>query len=602
MHSDFRRCTGSTAHPLVRFLNDNDMAGFRQYGGPSLWKDRSLGYLYKWEYQLQNLFKRYRFENDLYTTGELERLTNAKFVDHQALLAMPKPTLYVKSRVRPVIMRARALMREWLGQFDLEKVIESCSFGTKSTVGCPLSESYYDVKINRLTGTREHQSFFDGVKDGDSLLAAAVSKFYCTTDQLTQVNVPKSYKILRGITPNTTLGAFYTKGLGLVFEAVCREVGLDISRTQNRHRRYVKRFSKTRTHVTADLSNASNSYTVALLCALLPRKWFKACMFGRIGHLAMGEVDLKLESVMTMGIGFTFPLQTLLFYAILRSIAELTNVKGLISVYGDDLIYPREMHKYVIGIFSDLGFSLNADKTFSETYFRESCGADFFNGIDVRPFQPEGSTLDLKGPNALSFLYKVLNGLRARWTRHEIASTIEFVLRTILQFSPGIHQVPPSFPDTSGVKVSRPISHPLWMKVCATSNFGMCFTHLQVTRGWRAVVCQDIYRWNALRLTPSALGGWRTEYTFDSTLPPAVRKNLEDSALQRRQYCVRDMYRKEHAVFTELAGEEGMQIVWRKQKLSLHKGVKRRKLKPYEVQRSNAETYALSKTETPMWT
>lgn len=591
LHADFRACTGSTAHALEKFLDRNDIKGFRTHNCPSLWTHKELAYLYKWEYQLQNLFKRYQFRNDLYTTAELEDLTDQKFLAHQTELAAPRPTLYANARVRPVLQLVRKRMRLWLGRYDREKHYSLCCFGTKATIGCAKKDAYYEVKCKRLTGSQQHHAFMDGVRRGDVLLDRACRGLYGTVKHLTQVNVPKSYRILRGITPHTTIGAFSTKGLGLMFEEVCETVGLSIRRTQNRHRRYVKKYSRTRTHATGDLSNASNSYTVALLNAMLPREWFRACMKGRIGYLNVKGKYYKLESVMTMGVGYTFPLQTLLFYAILDSLAELTGVRGRISVYGDDLIYPRELHPYVRQIFADLGFALNADKTFVKSHFRESCGADFFNGVDVRPFQPEGHSLILRGPNALSFLYKVVNGLRARWSSVEIQGTLTFLFRTILQFSPKIHQVPPSFPDQSGVKVSRIIRHPLWMSVSYTSNWGMQFLHIGATRKWRAVLCQDIYLWNALRLLSTGSDG----ETVDHTIQPRRLYRTPVWTFSQRDY--RDIA----GWCKNLCDEEAMQLVWRRRKPSLHNGVKRRKLQAVEVMRVEAETYCLDKSDIPMW-
>mgnify|MGYP001133745662 CR=1 FL=1 len=590
LHADFRRCTGSSGHPMEKFLDRNDIPGFRQYAGPSLWVHKDLAYLYKWEYQLQNLFKRYRFRKDLYTAAELNEMANSKFLLHQLELAKPKSTLYTSARVRPVLAGVRRRMREWLGHYDLEEHYSLCCFGTKATNGCPKKVAYYDVKCTRLSGSQQHHAWMDGVRRGDTLLDRACKGPYGFVTQLSQVNVPKSFKALRGITPHTTIGAFSSKGLGLMFEQVCEDVGLPITRTQNRHRRYVKRYSKTRTHATADLSNASNSFTVALLNACLPREWFRACMYGRVGHLEIGGKTYKLESVMTMGVGYTFPLQTLLFYAILDSIAELANVRGLISVYGDDLIYPRELHPMVSQIFRDLGFQLNADKTFVTSHFRESCGADFFNGVDVRPYQPEGECKNLRGPNALSFIYKVVNGLRARWSSVEIQGTLTFLLRTVLQFSPGIHQVPPSFPDQSGVKVSKPIKHPLWMPVKASANWGMQFLHVEGTRKWRAIQCQDIYLWNALRLK-SKDSDIDANHHAPNTLyrTPVWTYSQYDYRYKDRHWC------------QNLGDEELMQIVWRKRRPTVHKGVKRRKLQAVEVERVEAENYCLGKTDIPMW-
>lgn len=123
LHADFQRLTGSTDHPLKKFLDNRDIPGFRLCDKlPTLWADTRLSYLYKWDYQLRSLFKRYRFQKDLYTDEELEDLTNKKFLDHQTSLAIPRPTLYHKARIRPVIQRARRIVKDILGHYDSKNI------------------------------------------------------------------------------------------------------------------------------------------------------------------------------------------------------------------------------------------------------------------------------------------------------------------------------------------------------------------------------------------------------------------------------------------------------------------------------------------------
>jgi hypothetical protein len=163
---------------------------------------------------------------------------------------------------------------------------------------------------------------------------------------------------------------------------------------------------------------------------------------------------------MAMGIGFTFPLQTLLFYAIVSAICKLTKTTGTVSVYGDDLIYPMRIHPYVEKVFTDLGFQLNNDKTFADTDFRESCGGDFFRGVDVRPFSPEGSHQNLSGRKYEAFVYQIMNGLQERWQCESLPKTFAFLEKEVLRVTPLIKQVPFSYPDTSGFRVAHPVFRP----------------------------------------------------------------------------------------------------------------------------------------------
>lgn len=87
-----------------------------------------------------------------------------------------------------------------------------------------------------------------------------------------------------------------------------------------------------------------------------------------------------------MGNGFTFELESLLFYAITRVVCRLSGKAGRISVYGDDIIAPAAVVPRLIRIFYWLGFRTNAKKTFWRGPFRESCGKHWYRGYDFSPF------------------------------------------------------------------------------------------------------------------------------------------------------------------------------------------------------------------------
>lgn len=62
---------------------------------------------------------------------------------------------------------------------------------------------------------------------------------------------------------------------------------------------------------------------------------------------------------------------------------------SLVYVYGDDLIVPSEMAQPIIADLELLGMLANRSKTFTQAargnVFRESCGVDTINGVDVTP-------------------------------------------------------------------------------------------------------------------------------------------------------------------------------------------------------------------------
>lgn len=446
---------------------------------------------HKAEYQMENLFKRYIFADDKYTQQELTEKTYDKFYETQLRIGVPREFSY---RSKLVLQLARKHCKEILGDFNEEEHVEHCKFGIRAAAGVRLKESFLDERFRGpVSGSREHLAWFKAVLESDDLLSRSIyeqqddlrkemdpegllKKYNLDRRIITNeviglrwTAVPKSWKAGRFILPNTNVGGFYSYGLGRMIGKRLASVGLHLKTLQGVHRRWVKRISRTRSHVTADLSSASDSFTRQLVMMLLPRKWWNVIKYGRITSMENNGELVHLTSFMTMGIGFTFELQSLLFYSILLAIQELAGLKGRISVYGDDLIYPIKMHPYVSAVFNDLGLILNMEKTYVKEEFRESCGEDCYCGIPVRPFQPEGSCASYGRKRYAMFLYKIYNGLQARWDPQEINGTLHMLRNELLRVEPALCQVPPRFPDTSGIKVAQPRSvsydEPWWEPV-----------------------------------------------------------------------------------------------------------------------------------------
>jgi len=487
---------------------DSGIKGFRNYRWP--FRSQVSPVLFKADYQLENLFKRYRFKDDMFSDDELLALSQEKFLDTQKRISSP---LCVTQGLYLVLQRARILVKEILGEYCLEEHMSLCRFGKRACVGTPYSKSYLDLKLSGpLTGSKDHISWFKRYLVTDSLLDQCLNassptgvKTFKECDTLDMSFVPKSYKALRGIMPDTLLGSFYTHGLGRLLQDRLLGAGLNIKRLQDKHRRLVRSNSISRRLATADLSAASDSISIELLRRLLPTKWFHVILHGRINKINLAGTTVMMNSVITMGLGQTFPLQTLIFYALLKSIAELAGFhEAYISVYGDDLIYPSRLHRYVSVIFPKLHLILNADKTFVHDYFRESCGSDFFRGCDVRPFQPEGSFTLLDRMSYAVFLYKILNGLLLRWDGVEIPLTLEYLKCELILTQGIIFQVPPSFPDGSGLKVDRICSDYFYSPVTyALPQHVWMFNYLHVCSDFRVVKTQYPYYWERMRTSNS---------------------------------------------------------------------------------------------------
>lgn len=99
----------------------------------------------------------------------------------------------------------------------------------------------------------------------------------------------------------------------------------------------------------------------------------------------------KLNKLAGMGSGLTFPSMSLLIsLTICREVCNRTNLKYAfvrknVYIYGDDIIVPTKWHTYALSGLNKVGLKVNCDKSFRLSHFRESCGADFFRGVDVTP-------------------------------------------------------------------------------------------------------------------------------------------------------------------------------------------------------------------------
>lgn len=443
-----------------------DAAAIRGYN----WHEWSTDdpYVFKRRYQLGSLLKRYRFQKDLMSVSELKEAAEMQFFDNQLRLAgLDFDAL--NATINYVLFCAAGYCHTTLGNYDIEEHLALCRNGKKASVGIPMRAATEAARYEApITGSSEHIAWYSAVHLAEDPQTRDYvfgnwdpdkGPLFRDVKELALTFVPKTFKSLRSIMPNTTIGAFYTDGLGKVLTSRLKRAGYDLTDLQDRHRELACLASVTGTLVTADQSLASDNITSWLVGRLLPPKWRDAISLGRIDWVKLPSgLRVKTPTFMTMGIGFTFPLQTLIFLSLLKAIDQVfTNGRSEISVFGDDLIYSSRMHPFVLYVFGRLGLQINNDKTFATGKFRESCGGDYFAGVDVRPFLPKnerGSRLSNREYETL--LYVWTNGLLRRWAREEVPLTFDYLLSEISRVSRGVLRVPPDFPDGSGIKVESP--------------------------------------------------------------------------------------------------------------------------------------------------
>ena len=154
--------------------------------------------------------------------------------------------------------------------------------------------------------------------------------------------------------------------------------------SEQRHIRHARESSVDGKLATIDLSSASDLISYMFVKLALPEDWFAALDKTRCKFLRINDKWHRLERFSSMGNGFTFELETCLFYALMLTVVPKER-HDEISVFGDDIIIPSEYFLIACSALKYCGFKVNPKKSFGTGPFRESCGGDFFGGKAVRP-------------------------------------------------------------------------------------------------------------------------------------------------------------------------------------------------------------------------
>jgi hypothetical protein len=190
--------------------------------------------------------------------------------------------------------------------------------------------------------------------------------------------VPKNAKTDRPIAVEPRWNIFMQKGLGRYLRYRLRTVGVNLD-YQGLNQSFAILGSRTGEYATIDLASASDTVSMEVVRAMLPEPWLTIFEALRSPSYRLDGEWKVYEKWSSMGNGYTFELESLLFWALCSSVDED------ISVYGDDLIVPTKSYETIVRVLEVCGFSVNTDKSFSRGPFRESCGTDAYDGDTVTP-------------------------------------------------------------------------------------------------------------------------------------------------------------------------------------------------------------------------
>lgn len=355
------------------------------------------------------------------------------------------------------------LVNDYQQMFDAGRAGPGASLGAS---GCDFYTKFFDGKVTSTPGLhetwRQCSSKDPRWAEAERLRSERYPTVHVDASNYSFVN--KNVTVARGICTEPSINMWFQLGLGRIIEDRLASVyGVRIRGGKQSPQPDVNRVlafvgSQSGSIATLDLESASDSISLSMLKWLLPRGFY-----GLLCQLRCGMTKLPngrkvpLGMVSTMGNGFTFPLETLIFSAVVVAVAKYSGVhlekwaspeKRTFAVFGDDIICPTELVPRVIRVLNLLGFVVNSEKSFVEGAFRESCGADFFNGVNVRGIY-------LKRTNSLQDVFVAINRLNC-WTART-GVPLPNLTKLLFQSIRVPHRffVPFDESDDAGIKVPR---------------------------------------------------------------------------------------------------------------------------------------------------
>lgn len=223
--------------------------------------------------------------------------------------------------------------------------------------------------------------------------------------------VPKTAVTHRTIAIEPLMNVYAQLGLGTLMRRKLKRVGIDLD-DQTPNQRAAYEGSVTGLLATLDLSSASDTVAKELVRLMLPdgwHRWLDVC------RSKFGELDgkwFRYEKFSSMGNGYTFELETLIFWGLMIGVCrELKIATSSVLVYGDDIVIPVAAYDLAKEVLEWAGFTVNPNKSFHTGVFRESCGKDYYDGNEVRPFFQKENLKEAES------LFALVNGLRSAGSR-----------------------------------------------------------------------------------------------------------------------------------------------------------------------------------------
>lgn len=326
-------------------------------------------------------------------------------------------------RVDLILHKARSKISFLLSDLDLGEVAEAMRWGpgaSSANKGAFTSAYHkFDVMPESTLGAIHHAvaaintvpswpMHILGVENPCSVIKSAIR--VVPGNRVTYV--PKDALVDRVIGVEPHMNVYAQLGFGKVIRRRLKRVGVDLD-DQTPNQEAARTGASNGNLATVDLSSASDTISTELVEFLIPEHWYR--------HLAMlrsyrGTLDgnvVEYEKFSSMGNGFTFELESLIFWALSSATLDVLSLPvSALKVYGDDIVIPTQSYSLLVQVFSFCGFEINHRKSFASSPFRESCGAHWWLDVDVKPVYIDsvpGNVLELFGLiNQITALYQRL--------------------------------------------------------------------------------------------------------------------------------------------------------------------------------------------------
>lgn len=320
-----------------------------------------------------------------------------------------------------LILRARRKIAFVLGRYSLDSHLNFVRWGPGADTlnKRPYITPYHKYK-GALSAPRSCVPYLSALLERNELWASWLgghppSGSFFPLVELSSSNryttVPKTALTDRSICIEPGVAIYLQLGLGQMIRRRLRRVGIDLN-SQEKNQRLALSSSKDEKYATLDLSSASDTVARRLVQLLLVDEdhpdlgvWYRVLDDLRCKFTQFRKDEKWLNAKFSsMGNGYTFELETLLFWALSSAAAE--EVGGeCAAVYGDDIIVSKHAYQRVREVLEGCGFLVNPRKSFHSGYFRESCGTNAWNGVKIQPYR-------LVEWTSVKDVYSFHNGLR----------------------------------------------------------------------------------------------------------------------------------------------------------------------------------------------